>query len=127
VHGLGSRRDVQVTTVERDVALWASGQPVSWPDWVIRRRGDALDELEANDGFDLIFADAPHGGKWEGLDRTIQALRPGGFLFMDDIAAEGDEARGNNARVLRTLRSCDDLVSADLVFGTWMVLAVRRR
>jgi predicted O-methyltransferase YrrM len=126
VHGLGSRRDVDVVTVERDVARWEAGQPVNWPVWVTRHRGDALDVLDAYDGFDLIFADAPHG-KWKGLDRTIDALRPGGFLFMDDIAAEGDEARRGNARVLRTLRSRDDLVSADLVFGTWMVLAVRRR
>ena len=34
--------------------------------------------------FSLIFADAP-GGKWEGLDRTIAALEPGGLLVVDDM------------------------------------------
>jgi predicted O-methyltransferase YrrM len=30
--------------------------------------------------FDLIFADA-QGGKWEGLDGTVAALRPGGLML----------------------------------------------
>jgi predicted O-methyltransferase YrrM len=68
------RTDVAVISVEKDhrtAALAASGD---WPCFVDLRCGDALETLAEGAAFDLIFADAP-GGKWDGLDRSIAALR----------------------------------------------------
>lgn len=55
-----------------------------WPDNVRLVLGDALSLMPKLGPFDLIFADAP-SGKLEGLDRTVEALSPGGFLVVDDM------------------------------------------
>ena len=50
----------------------------------MRNCAGALEMLDSAGQFDLIFADA-QGGKWDGLDRAIAALRPHGLLIVDDM------------------------------------------
>jgi demethylmenaquinone methyltransferase/2-methoxy-6-polyprenyl-1,4-benzoquinol methylase len=84
--GLASagRSDVAVVTVEHDPSLAAAARAATWPPFVELVEGDVLDVLGGLGSFDLVFADA-QGGKWEGLDRTVAALRPGGVLVVDDM------------------------------------------
>src|SRR5689334_18664661 len=84
VHGLGSRRDVRLTSVDIDAQASAIAQSAAWPEFVSLRVADVLAVLDEIGPCDLIFADA-QGGKWTGLDRTIAALRPGGLLLVDDM------------------------------------------
>lgn len=131
VSGLLPRTDVTVTTVERDARTAALAARADWPGFVELRVGDALDALDAGaggGGFGLIFADAP-GGKWDGLDRTIAALRPGGLLLVDDMTPAPDwpaEQHTRQAGVRRTLLTSPLLTSAELPYSSGMILATRR-
>ena len=64
LHGLGSRTDVAVTTVEHDRRTLAIAQMTEWPSYVRFLHGDAEALLPELGLFDLIFADA-EGGKWD--------------------------------------------------------------
>ena len=78
--------------------------------------------------FDLIFADA-QGGKAEGLDLTIAALRPRGILVVDDMRPAEDWPEQFKVRqdgVRRTLVEHPHLVSVELDHGSGMVLSTRR-
>jgi len=128
LHGLAGRSDVEVVTVEIDPATAAIAQRGTWPRWVSLRVGDILDALAGLGDFDLIFADA-QGGKWEGLDRTIAALRPGGILLVDDMTPPtwiDDAHRRHTARVRETLLTHTELIAAELAEASGMILATRR-
>jgi predicted O-methyltransferase YrrM len=79
-------------------------------------------------GFDLIFADAP-GGKFDGLDRTIGALRPGGVLVVDDMRPGQwwtDARRATMAMVRRTLLGHPELEGIELDVGSGVILCTRQ-
>jgi demethylmenaquinone methyltransferase/2-methoxy-6-polyprenyl-1,4-benzoquinol methylase len=127
VHGLGARSDVEVVSVEIDAATAAIAQRDSWPPWVSLHVGDILVALATLGSFDLIFADA-QGGKWEGLQRTIAALRPGGILLVDDMTPAtwiDDAHRRHTARVRDTLLNHAELMAAELAEASGMILATR--
>jgi len=129
VSGLLPRTDVTVTSVEKDPGTAATAAGGYWPPFVDLRCGDALDVLaEAQaEAFDLIFADAP-GGKWDGLDRTVAALRPRGLLIVDDMTRGPDWTDGHRAaqdKVRQTLVSDPGLTSAELLVGSGVILSVR--
>lgn len=128
VSGLLPRTDVSVTSVElspENAALAAEGD---WPPFVDLRQGDALEVLAEGGTYDLIFADA-QGGKWEGLDRTIAALRPHGLLVVDDmeLAPDADDMeRVMQDKVRQTLLAAPALVSAEFSVGSGVILSTRR-
>jgi predicted O-methyltransferase YrrM len=105
------------------VAVARSGD---WPPFVRFVTADALDVLEP-DRFDLLFADAP-AGKWWGSRRTVAALRPGGLLVVDDMAAAhtpGAEWHEELARAREKILGHPELVASELRFGSDVILAVR--
>ena len=55
------------------------------PPWVRLLTADAMEVTRSAGRFDLIFADA-QGGKWEGLDATVAALRPGVPAVVPGVA-----------------------------------------
>jgi demethylmenaquinone methyltransferase/2-methoxy-6-polyprenyl-1,4-benzoquinol methylase len=122
VEGLGGRTDVEVRSVEHDQAVAAVTAGAGWPENVTLHEGDVLELLATLGTFDLIFADA-EGGKWQGLDRTIAALAPGGHLLVDDMAADHRQT----ARVRETLLGHPDLTTVELPCGTGLILATRNR
>jgi predicted O-methyltransferase YrrM len=65
--------------------------------------GDAMEVISNGGSFDLIFADA-EGGKWEGLDTTVAALRPGAHLPVDDMTP-GEFADDHHARKTSEVRA----------------------
>ncbi|GAB3858176.1 O-methyltransferase [Dactylosporangium cerinum] len=129
VSGLGERTDVTVTSIELDPATAAVAAKETWPSYVDLRIADALTFLATAAGaFDLIFADA-QGGKSEGLDLTIAALRPRGILVVDDMRTVEDwpdEFKVRQDGVRRTLVEHPHLVSVELDHGSGMVLSTRR-
>lgn len=128
VSGLLPRDDVRVLTVEADRERSELAAKGAWPAFVDLRHGDALGLLDEASAFDLIFADAP-AGKWEGLDRTIAALRPGGLLVVDDMTPQpdwDDHQRAAQDRVRATLLSVPGLVSVELAEGSGVILSARR-
>ena len=127
VSGLLPRTDVAVTSVEKDPATAALAAAGDWPSFAELRCGDALAVLAEGATFDLIFADAA-GGKAEGLDRSVAALRPHGLLIVDDMTPVPDSAdslRAMQDRVRRALLSAAELTSAELAFGSGVILSVR--
>lgn len=129
-HGVGSRTDVIVRSVESDAALVASVRGLGWPATISIIEADALGEVAEPAGYDLVFADA-QGGKLTGLELTVSALRPGGILIMDDMdPVPGDpfhvelfpaiEAAGT------TVLQHPELVALRLDHGTGVVLAAKR-
>lgn len=129
VHGLGSRADVELVSVEIDPAIGASTRSVGWPDWVSIVEGDGAELVGTIGSFDLIFPDAP-GGKIFKLRKTISTLRPGGFLLVDDMdltAHEDPELRDGLASVRERIATHPDLVSAELPMASGVIVATKRR
>ena len=128
VHGLGGRTDVEVVTVDLDEVLQADTRQAPWPAYVRFELGDGAALLGALGLFDLIFADAP-GGKTTGLSGTVDALRPGGTLVVDDmdVNRHGDEKlRRALVSVRQQLLADDRLVCCELDFSSGVIVAVRR-
>jgi predicted O-methyltransferase YrrM len=127
VSGLLPRTDISVTSVEKDPGTAAAAADGHWPPFVALRCDDALDVLAEGWAFDLIFADAP-GGKWDGLDRSVAALRPHGLLIVDDMAPQPnwtDSHRAAQDKVRQALVSDPRLTSAELAVGSGVILSVR--
>jgi predicted O-methyltransferase YrrM len=122
VEGLAGRTDVEVRSVERDPRLGEVAAAGVWPENVTLHEGDVLELLGTLGRFDLIFADA-EGGKWHGLDRTIDALAPGGHLLVDDM----DTGHEQTVRVRETLLAHPGLTAVELPCGTGLILATRNR
>ncbi len=125
-HGIGSRDDVELTTVELDHDLAAAAAEAAWPPSVRLTEGDAVDHLVGP--VDLIFADAP-AGKWWALDRTIAALAPGGLLVVDDMAPPSfadDEHERKTAEVRATLLDHPELCSVELGWSSGIIVSARR-
>ena len=127
VHGLRGRDDVEVVTVEIDAATAALAAQYRWPPQVRLLTGDALEVTRRAGRFDLIFADA-QGGKWEGLDATVAALRPGGQLLVDDMTP-GEFADEHHARKTAEVRSRllghPDLISVEIAWSSGLILSTR--
>jgi len=129
VHGIGSRTDVEVLSVELDNEIADQTRSASWPDWVSIVVGDGADLVGTIGSFDLIFPDAP-GGKIFKLRKTISTLRPGGFLLVDDmdLSVHSDpELRNGLASVRERLIEHPDLVCAELPFASGVIIASKRR
>ncbi|MEO8694025.1 MAG: class I SAM-dependent methyltransferase [Acidimicrobiales bacterium] len=128
VHGVGSRTDLTVHTVDVDAALQSATALGGWPNYVHFVEGDGARAVSNLAPIDLVFADAP-GGKTEGLDATIAALRPGGILVVDDMspAAHTDDGLFDLInRVRDALVGQPDLVTAELGFSTGVIIATKR-
>lgn len=80
VAALQPRDDVRVVTVERDEQTAAAARDNEWPSFVEFVVGDIVELLPTLGTFGPVFADA-QGGKWIALDRTIEAVKPGGFCL----------------------------------------------
>jgi demethylmenaquinone methyltransferase/2-methoxy-6-polyprenyl-1,4-benzoquinol methylase len=129
VDGLHGRLDVEVVTVDIEESMHALTRQRPWPATVHFELGDGAELVGALGTFDLIFADAP-GGKLFGLDRTIDALRPGGVLLVDDMDLdkhEDPELREALAGVRRHLFDHEDLACAELGYSSGVIVATRRR
>ncbi|MGD0705820.1 MAG: class I SAM-dependent methyltransferase [Trebonia sp.] len=129
VSGLLPRTDVAVTSVEKDPGTAAAAAGGYWPPFVSLHCADALAVLAEGGTFDLVFADAP-GGKWDGLDRSIAALRPHGLLIVDDMTPQAewtDRHRAAQDTVRQALLSAPGLTSAELAIGSGVILSVRGR
>jgi predicted O-methyltransferase YrrM len=127
VSGLLPRTDVTVTSVESDPDTARAAAGGDWPSFVDLRCGGALEVLAEGGAFDLVFADAP-GGKWDGLDRSVAALRPRGMLAVDDMIPQPGWTESHRAaqdKVRETLLSAPGLTSAELAAGSGVILSVR--
>ncbi len=128
VHGLDARDDVEVVSIERDPGSVACARRGEWPGFVSIVEGDALEVVPESGKFDLVFADS-EGGKWEGLDRTIAALGPGGLLLVDDMTParwESEHHRVKTEAVRDRLLTDPQLVAVEIAHGTGIVLCSRR-
>ena len=128
VHGLGARMDVEVLSVEIDRSMAEVTSKDGWPSYVRIVVDDALAVLLTCGQFDLVFADA-QGGKWEGLDMTLAAVRGGGQLVVDDMNPPewmSDEHRDKTLEVRRHLLARDDLASVDIAWASGLILSTRR-
>ena len=129
VHGVGSRTDVEVMSVELDPVLADATRSVGWPSWVSIVEGDGADLVGTIGSFDLIFPDAP-GGKIFKLRKTISTLRPGGFLLVDDMdltVHKDPELRDGLASVRERIVTHPDLVWTELPVASGVIVATKRR
>lgn len=128
VHGLGSRTDVKVISVERNPQTATVAREGLWPASVELLVGDAELLLPRLGEFDLIFADA-EGGKWTGLNYTLAALGPRATLVVDDMNMahiRDHEHRAAITRVREQLVADPRLVTVELALSSGIIVAVRR-
>lgn len=128
VEGLIGREDVELISVEIDQTRYEATTGADWPRFVHLVLGDVLDLFNGLGTFSLIFADA-QGGKWEGLDRTVAALEPGGLLVVDDmrhptVQIVADQVEKTN-RVRATLLADPRLLVVELDWASGVMLARR--
>jgi predicted O-methyltransferase YrrM len=128
VAGLGGRTDAEVHSIELDPAVFELATAVDWPSWVRLHLGDVHELYSSLGAFDLIFADAP-GGKWTDLDRTVDALTPGGLLLVDDMQPErwgsADHER-LTGQVAATLLGHPGLNAVEISWSSGLILCSRR-
>jgi predicted O-methyltransferase YrrM len=84
--GLGGREDVEVVSIEADPELSEAARSIGWSSNVEVVTADALAVLGDFGSFDLVFADAAPV-KYGNIDAILGALRPGGFLVIDDLVS----------------------------------------
>jgi predicted O-methyltransferase YrrM/transcriptional regulator with XRE-family HTH domain len=128
VSGLLPRTDVTLTTIEKDLQAAALAVQGNWPDFVHQRTGDVPEVVAGNGSFDLIFANS-QGGKWEGLDHSIDALSRHGLLVADGMAPCPDwtpEKCAEQDHVRQALLTSPLLTSIELDHSSRMILSVRR-
>ena len=128
VHGIGARTDLVVHTVDVDSAMLAATSAAGWPSFVRFVEGDGARLVSELAPVDLVFADAA-GGKTNGLEVTIDALRAGGILIVDDMDPslhENDDLGDAINRVRKVLVEHPDLVTAELDFSSGVVIATKR-
>jgi predicted O-methyltransferase YrrM len=129
VHGLGDRSEVEVVTIELDRNVAATFASQRCPAHVRPLTGDAVELFPALGHFDLVFADA-QGGKWERLDLTVDAVRAGGYLLVDDMTPTGswDVAQVRKQSEVRdALLASPLLVTCEMNWATWVILCVKKR
>ncbi len=90
---------------------------------------EALDFLEAerDQRFDLIFADC-FPGKFEGLERALRLLAPGGFYVVDDMLPQANWPPDHAPKVyalLNDLEGCRGFVRVELSWASGIVILVR--
>jgi len=127
-YGMSGRGGQRLVTVEKDQALADAVAGYPWTVAVDTRVGDIERLLPELGTFDLVFADA-EGGKWSGLDLTIDALRPGGTLVVDDMDTTRYPEERYVARidgVRKALLADDRLVTAELPTASGIIVAARR-
>lgn len=128
VAALQTRDDVRIVTVEGDARTAAAARDNEWPSFVEFVVGDIVELLPTLGEFDLVFADA-QGGKWDALDRTIAAVKPGGFLLVDDMAKfdGGDpELHAKQQEVADTLLRHQQLTACEMAWSTGLILCSKR-
>jgi predicted O-methyltransferase YrrM len=127
VHGLRQRTDVTVVSVEIDPHIAGVAASADWPDWVELLVGDGENLLPTLGKFDLIFADA-QGGKWTGLQQTLDALNEHGLLLLDDMNPDRytkPEHLEAIAGVRTHLAAQQDLILVELAIGTHLIIATK--
>jgi demethylmenaquinone methyltransferase/2-methoxy-6-polyprenyl-1,4-benzoquinol methylase len=127
-YGLGARVDVDVVSVERDRDVAALTRDAEWPAFVNIIVGDAVGLLGGLGGFDLIFADS-EGGKWDGLEVTLAALRPGGHIIVDDMLPPEWQSSTHRIKTIEArvrLTTDPSLVAVELAWATGVILCTKR-
>jgi predicted O-methyltransferase YrrM len=125
----GAGSDVEIVSIESHRSRAAATRRLGWPATVRLVEGDALAAIATLGIFDLIFADAK-AGKWHGLDTTVNALRPGGILIVDDMRVGHDQPPDVSAAIasVRSGLYADPRLSAvELDWSSGVMLAVRIR
>jgi len=128
-HGLGSRSEVSVISVELDEQHFKTTAEQSWPSFFRLIHGCIFDLYASLGQFDLIFADSG-AGKWDGRDLTLAAVKPGGVLLMDDMTPPKwhfDKHEQLNAEVRTSLFNHPEFVCAELEAATGIIVATRKR
>jgi predicted O-methyltransferase YrrM len=90
---------------------------------------DGLEFLEGQspESFDLVFADAMPG-KYEGLDKALAVVKPGGFYVIDDMLPQPNWPEGHAAKVpilVERLAANPNFRMLPLVWASGVVVAVR--
>ena len=128
VTGLEGRNDVEVISVECDPLRSEDTRGEQWPPWVQLLTADIESLLPDLGSFALVFADA-EGGKWTGLDLTINSLDTCGVLVVDDMDAsqyDDEEQRRAVANVRTLLQSDDRLVVAEIEASSGIIIGTRK-
>jgi predicted O-methyltransferase YrrM len=127
VEGVGPRT-IEVATIDIDQSLQSSVEALGWPEWVRFECGDAIELLPTLGQFDLVFADAV-AGKWSGLDATIDSVRAGGILQVDDMQPSNwsdDEHKQRTGEVRASLITDPRLFAVELDCASGLVMCTRK-
>ena len=127
-HGLRSRVDAEVTSIELQHGLAKLVANLDWPSWVSVIEGDGLQLVGSLGLFDLIFADTL-GQETYDISPFVAALAQGGILVIDDAIHTPNESTARRARldlVRHQLFSDPDLCCTELRISSGVVLAARR-
>ena len=90
--------------------------------------GNSFLERQPDGIYDLVFADAMPG-KYDGLDRALLTVKPGGFYVIDDMCPQPNWPEGHAAKVpvlLQRLATHENFAIAPIVWASGVVVAVRK-
>lgn len=95
---------------------------------LVLQDGRSFLEKQPSEGYDMIFADAMPG-KYEGLEKALMTVKPGGFYVIDDMRPQPNWPEGHSGKVpllLKALAQREDFVIAPLVWASGVVVATRK-
>lgn len=127
VTGLRNRDDVEVLSIEGDLRLAESARAQDWPGCVRLLAGDACELVRTLGRFDLVFADAAPV-KYGNLQATLDALRPGGVLVVDDLCvtpATTDQELAERDGLRLALLRHPGLQAVELDWASRVIVATR--
>jgi len=127
--GLGERTDVELVSFEIDPKLSDAAREGAWPSYVQFVTGDATETLKAYGLADLVFTDAAPV-KYGHIDLVLGALRPGGFMVIDDlnVGPRTTEAQRGEKDALRSiLLNRLDIRLVEFDWSTGVILASKSR
>ncbi|MFF8406819.1 O-methyltransferase [Streptomyces sp. NPDC015684] len=129
MHGLRSRSDVNVVSVEIDEEKSKLVSGAGWPEQVSLIVGDAREILSGTGTFDLVFLDVPGRLKASLIEKAITCLRPAGQLLIDDM----NRYWGKGVTSGKPVDRCDPhrllgdprMICSSLQFSSGMILGTR--
>ena len=127
----GMDADARLISIDNDAAVQSIGRSVLGGDprltFIV---GDGLAWLaeQADESFDLVFADA-WPGKYEGVEDALRLLAPGGLYVVDDMLPQRNWPEGHQVRVdalVAFLENRADLAITRLDWASGLIMAARR-
>lgn len=127
----GMDKDSKIISIDNDPKLSKIAETYFGDDQRVRilcmDAGVWIDQLE-DETFDLVFADA-WPGKYSHIEKTLDAVRPGGYYIIDDMMEQLNWPKGHHNKAIGLvdyLEHRTDFSMTKMNWSTGIIIAVKK-